>query len=107
MAFGILCLHWRTDFFLKKLVADEVIKKLIRFNSTQSQILIFVLDKIYLLHSLTPKLYTVNFLFWHGFYGPLFWAFLFIFLDIHNFSTILQKLWKCWFSKKKKIEKLI
>ena len=64
MAFGILCLHYRADFFfLKKPEADEIIKKVIRFNSTQSPILISVLDQMYLLHSLTYKLCTVNFSF--------------------------------------------
>ena len=93
MAFGILCQHYREDFFLKKGEADEVIKKLIMFESTQSPILNPVLEQVYLPHSLTPKLRTVNFSFWHPFYGSLLWVFLFIFLDIHNFSGILQKLW--------------
>ena len=58
MAFGNLCLRYWAGFFLKKLEADQVIKKLNRSNSTQSPILISVLDQIYLLHSLTSKLYV-------------------------------------------------
>jgi len=75
-------------------------KNLIRINSTQSPILISVLDQMNLLHSRTPKLCTVSFSFLHHFYGSLLWVFLFIYLDIHNFSDILLMFWQCWFSKK-------
>ena len=48
----------QSRFFLKKLEADEVIQKLIRFNSTQSPILISVLDQSVLIQP-RAQFYTI------------------------------------------------
>ena len=71
MASGILCLHYRADFFfLKKLEADEVIKKLIRFKSTQNPIHLSLGPSISTSQPYTQVMYSQFFIL-----APLLWFF--------------------------------